>query len=359
MDRILLLLDHKTNRALLSSWLELRYDVVHHNHDATLQTPFDLCLIDGPALDRHWKEVRECKAAEDPAFLPVVLITSHREVELLTRHLWKTVDELIRTPIEKLELQARVEILLRARHLSGELKRRNEDLQSFFHAMTHDIRAPLRAIKSFAQLLQEEEASRMRVQGQQDLQRIQSAAAQMQEIIDGLLAFARVEYGNQQTKPVSLAQQVQTCLQYLQHEIEQREAQITVQGDLPMVQGNAILLTLALTNIVLNALKFVAPGRRPVVSIRALTSQQSCRLETEDIGIGIPPADQQRLFQPFVQLHSKEIYEGVGLGLATVRKAVELMGGRIGVTSRQGQGSIFWMELRTSEQVEEHAISHH
>src|SRR5579885_635804 len=349
MDRILLLLDHKTNRALLSNWLELRYDVVCHNHDATLQTPFDLCLIDGPALDRYWKEVRECKAAEDPAFLPVILITSHREVELLTRHLWKTVDELIRIPIEKLELQARVEILLRARHLSCELKRRNEDLQSFFHAMTHDIRAPLRVIKSFAQLLQEEEALRMGAQGKQDLKRIQSAAAQMQEIINGLLAFARVEYGNQQTKPVSLEQQVQTCLQYLQHEIEQSEAQITVRGDLPMVQGNAILLTLALTNLVSNALKFVAPGRRPVILVRAVTSPQSCRLEIEDNGIGIPSADQQQLFQPFVQLHSKEIYEGVGLGLATIRKAVELMGGRVGVTSHLGQGSIFWMELRTAE----------
>lgn len=349
MDRILLLLDHKTNRALLSSWLGLRYDVVCHDRRTALRASFDLCLIDGPALDRLWEEVLQCKAAEDPAFLPVVLITSNREAELLTRHLWKTVDELIRIPIEKLELQARVEILLRARHLSRELKLRNEDLQSFFHAMTHDIRAPLRAIKSFAHLLQEEESSSMGVQGRQDLERILAAAAQMQEIIDGLIAFARVERGDQQMQSVSLEQQIQLCLQHLQHEIEQSQAQITVHGVLPEVQGNAILLTLVLTNLLSNALKFVAPGTRPVVLIRADTAQQSCRLEIEDNGIGIPLKDQQRLFQPFVQLHGAEVYEGVGLGLATVRKAVELMGGRVGIASQPGKGSIFWMELRTAE----------
>src|ERR1051326_1722377 len=106
---------------------------------------------------------------------------------------------------------------------------------------------------------------------------------------------------------------------------------------------------LALTNLVSNALKFVHPGRPPVVTIRAAITPPICRLEIEDNGIGIALEDQQRLFQPFVQLHGVEVYEGVGLGLATARKAVELMGGRIGVTSHPGQGSIFWLELRSGE----------
>src|SRR5947209_11480670 len=205
MSHILLLLDHKTNRTLLSDWMGQRYEVLFQEQGSIPGAPFDLCLIDGPALDRLWKEVRQCKAVEEPSFLPVVLITSNREAELLTRHLWKTVDELIRIPIEKLELQARVEMLLRTRQLSQELKLRNEDLESFFHAMTHDGRAPLRAIEGFTQLPQEEEASRIGEQGRQDLEHIQSAAVQMQETIDALITFARVERSNRKMQSVSLA----------------------------------------------------------------------------------------------------------------------------------------------------------
>lgn len=289
--------------------------------------------------------MRQCKAAEDPAFLPVVLITSHREVELLTRHLWKTVDELIRMPIEKMELQARVAMLLRTRQLSQELKLRNEDLESFFHAMTHDVRARLRAIKSFTHLLQEEEDWGMREQVRQDLEHIQSATTQMQEIIEGLIAFARVERSNRQMQSVSLVHLVHACLHHLQSAIQQRQAQVVVAEGLPEVQGNPILLGLALTNLLSNALKFMPPNRRPFITIQAASSQQICRLEIEDNGIGIPLEDQRRLFQPFVQLHGMEVYEGVGLGLATVRKAVELMEGRTGVTSTPGQGSTFWIEL--------------
>ena len=349
MNRILLLLDHKTNRALLSDWLKQHYEVVIPDNGTALVVPFDLCLIDGPTLDRLWQEVRLRKAEDAPTFLPVVLITSQREAELLTRHLWKTVDELIRVPIEKLELQARVEILLRTRQLSQELKLRNEELESFFHAMSHDVRAPLRAITGFARLLQEEEAERLGVQGRHDLERIQSVAAQMQEIIDGVIEFARVERADRQLQPVALDQLVQQCLQHLEQEVEQRQALVVVDGELPLVQGNVVLLLLALTNLVSNALKFVPPGVRPRVAIRAATTRQVCHLEIEDNGIGVAPEDQPRLFRPFVQLHGVEVYDGVGLGLATVRKAVELMGGRIGITSQIGQGSVFWLELRAVE----------
>jgi signal transduction histidine kinase len=349
MNRILLLLEHKTNRALLSDWLRQHYEVVIPDNGTSLVVPFDLCLIDGPTLDRLWQEVRLRKAEDAPTFLPVVLITSQREAELLTRHLWKTVDELIRVPIEKLELQARVEILLRTRQLSQDLKLRNEELESFFHAMSHDVRAPLRAIKGFARLLQEEEAERLGVQGRHDLERIQSVAAQMQEIVDGVIEFARVERAERQLQPVALDQLVQQCLQHLEQEVEQHQAMVVVDGELPLVQGNVGLLLLALTNLVSNALKFVAPGVRPMVTIRAATTRQVCRLEIEDNGIGIAPEDHSRLFRPFVQLHGVEVYEGVGLGLATVRKAVELMGGRIGIISRIGQGSVFWLELRAAE----------
>lgn len=346
MSHILLLLDHKSNRRLLADWLGQHYEVLAPEQGILPTTPFDLCVLDGAALTRLWKDVHGYKKAAEPLFLPVILVSAQPEAELLTHHLWKTVDELIKTPIEKMELQARVAMLLRTRQLSHDLAMRNEDLETFFHAMTHDVRAPLRAITSFAQLLAEEEAWRMGEQGRQDLGYIQSAAAQMQGIIEGLLAFARVERSQHEIQAVSLAQLVPACLRRLQLEIGQRQAQVVVDECLPEVQGSFILLTLAVTNLLSNALKFLPPGGRPIITIQATMQGELCRLEIADNGIGIPPEDQQRLFQPFVQLHGQEVYEGVGLGLATVRKAVELMGGRVGVTSMVGQGSTFWIELR-------------
>lgn len=348
MNRLVLLLENKRNRDLLSDWLSQRYEIVQAEQGALLELPCDLCLIDGPVLDRLERGVQARRMAEAPAFLPVVLITSSREVELITRHLWQTVDDLIRVPIEKLELQARVEILLRARRLSLDLARRNEELESFFHAMSHDVRAPLRAIGGFVQFLQTEEAERLSPQGRHDLAQIQAVVLQMQEIMNGLVEFARVEYGNRQLQAVALDEVIQRCLDHLEREIEQRQAQVMICWPLPQVQGNAVLLTSVLTNLLSNALKFVSPGVTPSITIRASVTQQVCRLEMEDNGIGIAQEDQQRLFKPFAQLHGSEVYEGVGLGLATVRKAMELMGGRSGVISAPGQGSIFWLEMRVA-----------
>ncbi len=119
--RILLLLDQKENRRLLAESLASRYEVIPDDSDEALHKPFDLCIIDGHALDRLLPCVRARKATEHPVFLPVLLVTSSRNgVGMVQRHLWKSVDESIASPIKKAELLARLEILLRARRLSSE-----------------------------------------------------------------------------------------------------------------------------------------------------------------------------------------------------------------------------------------------
>lgn len=123
MNHILLLLDHKENRRLLAEWLGQGYHVLPDGEQA-LDEPFDLGILDGPALDRLWERVQARKEAEQPVFLPFLLVTARKDVRYVTRHLWRTVDELILTPLEKVELQARVEILLRARQLCLELHQR-------------------------------------------------------------------------------------------------------------------------------------------------------------------------------------------------------------------------------------------
>src|SRR5262245_25126945 len=100
MSRILMLVDHRQNRHLLAESLERTYQVTLPATDKALQEPFDLAMVDGPALDRLWGQVQARKQVEEPVFLPVLLLTSHRGVDLATRHLWRTIDEIVLQPVE-------------------------------------------------------------------------------------------------------------------------------------------------------------------------------------------------------------------------------------------------------------------
>ena len=142
MSRILLLLDHRENRRLLMEVLSSRAEVVIPETDAALADDFDLCLLDGPALERLWQQVEARKNREAPIFLPILLVTARPDVGLATRHLWHSVDELIITPIERVELQARVEILLRARHASVQ----SETERAMSEAQSREVNAILESI---------------------------------------------------------------------------------------------------------------------------------------------------------------------------------------------------------------------
>jgi PAS domain S-box-containing protein len=135
MSRILLLLGHRENRRLLCEWLEPRYDMFVPDWDAEtvseslVSQPFDLCIIGARALDQLWQAVQARRTAEQPVLLPFLLATSRQDVKYVTRQLWQSIDELITQPIEKAELQARVEILLRSRQLSLQLQTANQKLE--------------------------------------------------------------------------------------------------------------------------------------------------------------------------------------------------------------------------------------
>jgi signal transduction histidine kinase len=266
-------------------------------------------------------------------------------VDVVTRHLWHTIDEVVLRPVEKVELQARVEILLRARQLSLALKQRRDDLEAFIHAMAHDLRAPVRITAGFVRELLADEDTTLSVDGRSCLQKILSATDDMQQLMTSLLEFSRLGRDAVRPRRLSLQQVVARCLRNLQDEIQATRAHITISEEQTILYADPTLLKVALTNLLANALKFVAPGVPPRVTISASVTQEGCRLDMEDNGIGITPVDQARIFQPFVRLHAVEEYPGIGLGLATVQKAVELMGGRVGVTSTPEKGSTFWIEL--------------
>ncbi len=345
MGRILLLLEQRENSRLLQEYLGDQYEVVGGDRSA-LDGPFDLGILDGPGLRCCSEEaLLHRREIEKPVFLPFLLITTRRDMGLATRHLWRTVDELVIAPIQKIELQARVEVLLRARRLSMELTLRNTDLEAFVQAVVHELRAPLRAIGGFAGMLQEEQVGRLDEQGRQDVHRILEAVGDMEHLIRSLHEFAQLGRGPAQLESVPLDIAIQSCLHRLAREIEASQAEVAVEGETLTVRADLALLQMVLTNLLTNALKFVPPGERPRVTISVSRHGHWGRIAVRDNGIGIPPDDQKQIFSPFIRLHGQEDYPGLGLGLSTAYKAILWMGGRIGVESVPGQGSTFWVEL--------------
>jgi signal transduction histidine kinase len=345
MARIILSIGSKENRNLLNAFLSAYHSVGEHQPGEPFEEVFDLCIIDGASLRRMRTELEARRDAEQPGILPVLLITQRRDIWARVPNLWQLVDESITTPVSKLELQARVEILLRARRVSHDLKLRNEDLEAFIQAMSHDLRASVRAVTMFAEVVSQSQADRFTEEGKQDLDRIRWAAQEMRELIDSLLNFSRLGRGEVRYEPIDLRSYIETCIRNVQAEIRNRNANVRVKAKMKMVQADPTLLKIALTNLLSNAIKFVPEGVQPEIVVSASVKHDLCRIEINDNGIGISKEDQQRIFMPFVRIYSEEQFPGIGLGLPSVRKAVELMGGRVGVESKPGRGSRFWIEL--------------
>src|SRR6266849_8901460 len=126
MSRILIIMDHKENRRLLAEWLATRYTVLPADTDRAVDEPYDLCILDGTALDRLADRSQARKEIGEMVFLPFLLVTAAQQVGFVTRHLWKSIDEVIHSPIDKVELQARLEVLLRARRQAVALRQAGE-----------------------------------------------------------------------------------------------------------------------------------------------------------------------------------------------------------------------------------------
>lgn len=342
MSRILLLLENAENRRLLEETLGRR-------HDLTL-TPvpdvaFDLAIVDSASLRKHGEYLIVHKQEEEPVLFPVLLVTARQNIALFTGPMFKLVDEVVLTPVEKVELIARVEMLLRARRLSLELRLRKDDVEAFIHAMTHDLRAPLRTVTGFAEAMAEDQSSRLDETGKHQLDRIQAAVRQMWELIESLVDYSRIGRKAIRLKSVDLNGLARQCLEEMSGEIRAQQATVDIVGDLGAAEADAGLLKIAVHNLVSNGIKYVKPGVPPKLEISAERQGMTTCLKFQDNGIGLTAEDQQKIFAPFVRLHGVEDYPGLGLGLSATKRVVEIIGGQIGVASTPGRGSTFWIEL--------------
>lgn len=244
-------------------------------------------------------------------------------------------------------LRANAELEGKVRERTASITDLLQQMEEFTYSVSHDLRAPIRAMTTFSGILLEDHAEKLDADGRSALERIVNNGQKMDRLINDLLAFSRVSREVIELDAVSLQHAVHDAVREVQS--QHPAFRVDVPSHLPDVVAHPTLLSQVLINLLGNAAKFVAPGVTPHVRISAEVHGPQLRLFIRDNGIGIKPELQSRLFRVFERLHLNASYEGTGIGLAIVRRALERMGGRVGLDSDGENGSCFWLELKLSE----------
>lgn len=239
-----------------------------------------------------------------------------------------------------------LELETKVRERTAQLEEINQELKAFSYSISHDLKAPLRAIQGFAIALQEDYAEALDEMGQEYTTRLAASAEQMEQLIQDLLAYSRLSRADIQKQQVDLTLIVDNkAIEKLQLETSKKSAKITVERSLLSVFSNRTILEQVIANLLSNALKFVPADTQPQIRIWTENRGNWVRMWIEDNGIGIEPQHQERIFRVFERLHGNESYPGTGIGLAIVKKGIERLGGKCGVESELDRGSRFWLEL--------------
>lgn len=247
------------------------------------------------------------------------------------------------------ELEARVEDRTRALNkANSELKVSNDDLQQFAHVASHDLKEPLRKIKTFALRLKEEQGEALPDKGKTYVERVLNAADRMSTMIDGVLNYSSLNGGGFMLEIIDLNAIIKNIQNDLELMIDQKKATL-VFGGLPEIQGGKVLIHQLFYNLINNSLKFSEDGRPPVIRIDAQKdTQEGVRMDVisvSDNGIGFDQTQSVLIFETFTRLHSKDKYDGTGLGLALCKKIVERHNGYIRAEGKRDVGAKFIIGL--------------
>ncbi|WP_438479953.1 sensor histidine kinase [Oleiharenicola lentus] len=230
---------------------------------------------------------------------------------------------------------------------TAELHEMVQELEAFSYSIAHDMRAPLRAMQGFSHILRAEHADRLDEEGLEYLRRIASSATRLDRLIQDVLSYTKILRATTLLQPIDLDRLAHDMIATYPDWLPPR-ATVFIDGTLPRVSGNEAFLTQCFSNLVGNAVKFQPAGTHPRVRIWAEPREDEVCIWVEDNGIGIAPENHQRIFNLFEQVNAPSEYEGTGVGLAIVRKAVERMNGRYGFESALGHGSRFWFQLKAA-----------
>lgn len=226
----------------------------------------------------------------------------------------------------------------------GELERKNKELEAFSYSVSHDLRAPLRSIDGFSQLLLQDYAAQLDTKARDYLRRVCAAARRMGDLTDDLLSLSRVAGAELTRHSVDLSGIVREILQELKRKDPHRQVEFQVAKSLP-AQADSRLMRVALDNLIGNAWKFTAKISGARVEIGAEQKEAGPVFFIRDNGAGFDMSYAENLFRPFQRLHTEAEFPGTGIGLATVHRIIDRHGGRIWAEGEVGKGATFYFTI--------------
>jgi PAS domain S-box-containing protein len=236
----------------------------------------------------------------------------------------------------------------RVRERTAELLTANKELESFSYSVSHDLRAPLRAINGFSNLLISDYADKLPSEALEYLDKVRENANKMASLIDDLLTFSRLGRNPLKKRRVDLRGLVVQVIEDLHTETEDRQIKWTI-GELPVCHADPALLKQVYANLIGNALKYTRPRNPAVIEIGSRLLRGQLVFHVRDNGVGFDMRYAENLFGVFQRLHTEEEFEGTGIGLAIVQRIVNRHGGRIWAEAEVGEGATFYFTLAAKQ----------
>jgi len=260
---------------------------------------------------------------------------------VLTHVVLSWIDITARRQAENEILALQNDLELRVRQRTLQLEETSKELEDFVYSVSHDLRAPLRSISGFAEIIDRRHRASLNEESSHYFDNIIKASRQMGVLIDDLLTFSRLGRKAITIEPVALDDVFAAVLETLSGSIKETKAQVNLSPMLPIVQGDQTLITTLFVNLLENAIKYKKADLAPRIDVHCDVDEEDVVVSIVDNGIGIHPDYHEKIFSIFQRLHSHDDYPGTGIGLAAAKKSAQLLGGAIWVESQPDIGSTF------------------